>query len=477
MFNLTLRAAKILIIGLNGYGAEIAKNIILAGVKAVTFLDHRNVAVEDWCSQFLAPKESLGKNRAEASVPRAQNLNSMVDVKADTSNVDDKPDTYFSEFNVVCATQCTIMQIKRINEACRKHNVKLFAGDVWGLLGYTFADLVTHEYVEDVVQTKKIQISDSGEPIQKEKFENIVVTEKHTETFVPFKSILNVTKSSLPKDSEVYYMILILHNYREKYGKDPLPSERGSENLKAEADIIIKKYDLEDKIDHLIESDLYAQISPVCAIVGGIMGQEIIKAVSQKGKSKPLIRISDKFEEKTLEALVKMFPGQDLDPDLLTGSRSVARQKKTTKLRKRVLFVRKMLDLKNLIALLVKCSDRVVSNDNIAVKRKIFYKEYICFLASQERDELKLNAVPVCPHPFALKIPILVEGSKRSAKCTPKGQEKGDTKYKTAVGGIIIKLNGGSMTTLIGESDGPDRNIVYTYFITQRDIVRYINIY
>lgn len=30
-------------------------------------------------------------------------------------------------------------------------------------------------------------------------------------------------------------------------------------------------------------SDLYAQISPACAIVGGIMAQEIIKAVSQKG--------------------------------------------------------------------------------------------------------------------------------------------------------------------------------------------------
>lgn len=62
LINCRLRAAKILIIGLNGYGAEIAKNIILAGVKAVTFLDHRNVTVEDWCSQFLAPKESLGKN-------------------------------------------------------------------------------------------------------------------------------------------------------------------------------------------------------------------------------------------------------------------------------------------------------------------------------------------------------------------------------------------------------------------------------
>ncbi|XP_003485941.1 SUMO-activating enzyme subunit 1 [Bombus impatiens] len=278
-----LREAKILLIGLNGYGAEIAKNIILAGVKAITFLDHRNVTVQDRCSQFLAPRELLGKNRAEASVQRAQSLNPMVNVEADTSNVDDKPDKYFSKFNVVCATQCTITQIKRINEACRKHNTKFFSGDVWGSLGYTFADLMTHEYAEDVIQTKKIQISESGEPMQKDKFENIVVTERHVDTFVPFKSILNITKSSLPKDSEIYYMILIMLNYREKYGKDPLPSERGSEDFAAEAAEIIKKYDLEDKINHLVEGDLYAQISPVCAIVGGIMGQEIIKTVSQKG--------------------------------------------------------------------------------------------------------------------------------------------------------------------------------------------------
>lgn len=57
-----LRAAKILLIGLNGFGAEIAKNIILAGVKSVTFLDHRNVTAEDRCSQFLTPKELIEKN-------------------------------------------------------------------------------------------------------------------------------------------------------------------------------------------------------------------------------------------------------------------------------------------------------------------------------------------------------------------------------------------------------------------------------
>ncbi|XP_076177267.1 SUMO1 activating enzyme subunit 1 [Ptiloglossa arizonensis] len=278
-----LRAAKVLLIGLNGFGAEIAKNIILAGVKAVTFLDHRNVTAGDRCSQFLVPKEAIGKNRAEESLQRAKNLNPMVDIKVDTSNVDDKPDTFFSNFDVVCASQCTITQLKRINEVCRKHKVKFFAGDVWGTFGYTFADLIAHEYAEDVVQTRKIQFSDSGEPMDKEKFENITVTEKHKDTYVPFESILNVPKSLLPKESEMYYMMLIMLNYREKYNKDPLPGERGSENFTAVAAEVIKKYDLEDKINHLVEGDVYAQISPVCAIIGGIMGQEIIKAVSQKG--------------------------------------------------------------------------------------------------------------------------------------------------------------------------------------------------
>lgn len=57
-----MRAAKVLLIGLDGFGAEIAKNIILAGVNTVTFLDHRNVTELDRCSQFFIPKEDIGKN-------------------------------------------------------------------------------------------------------------------------------------------------------------------------------------------------------------------------------------------------------------------------------------------------------------------------------------------------------------------------------------------------------------------------------
>ncbi|XP_066591258.1 SUMO-activating enzyme subunit 1 [Prorops nasuta] len=275
-----LRSAKVLLIGANGFAAETAKNIILAGVKSVTFLDHRNLSIEDTCSQFLAPKTEIGKNRAQASLQRAQNLNPMVKVTAETENVNDKSDKYFADFDVVCATQCDIFQLQKINNACREHNIKFFAGDVWGTIGFTFADLKTHEFVEDVIQSKKVCVPEGGDPIKKEKFENITVTVKRTENFVPFNQILGLDE--LPKDSEIYYIILALWKYRSKYGQDPLPDQRNRDELKREIEGIITYHKLGDKLNYYLDCDLYAQVSPVCAILGGIMGQEIIKAVSQK---------------------------------------------------------------------------------------------------------------------------------------------------------------------------------------------------
>jgi molybdopterin/thiamine biosynthesis adenylyltransferase len=50
---------------MQGFGAEICKNIILAGVKSVTMLDSGVVTDEDGCSQFLTPRDQLGKNVSE----------------------------------------------------------------------------------------------------------------------------------------------------------------------------------------------------------------------------------------------------------------------------------------------------------------------------------------------------------------------------------------------------------------------------
>jgi ubiquitin-like 1-activating enzyme E1 A len=44
LMTVRLRAARVLLIGVGGLGAEVAKNIVLAGIKTLTLLDHRSVS-------------------------------------------------------------------------------------------------------------------------------------------------------------------------------------------------------------------------------------------------------------------------------------------------------------------------------------------------------------------------------------------------------------------------------------------------
>jgi ubiquitin-activating enzyme E1 len=48
-----MQASNILISGLGGIGVEIAKNIILGGVKSVTIHDDKNTSIEDLSSQVF----------------------------------------------------------------------------------------------------------------------------------------------------------------------------------------------------------------------------------------------------------------------------------------------------------------------------------------------------------------------------------------------------------------------------------------
>ncbi|XP_006805242.1 SUMO-activating enzyme subunit 1-like [Neolamprologus brichardi] len=100
-----LRGSRVLLAGLGGLGAEVAKNLILAGVKGLTLLDHEQVSEESCRAQFLVPVTAQGQNRAKASLERAQNLNPMVKVHADPDRIEDKPNDFFLQFDAVSLTR------------------------------------------------------------------------------------------------------------------------------------------------------------------------------------------------------------------------------------------------------------------------------------------------------------------------------------------------------------------------------------
>lgn len=143
-----IQSSHILICDLNGLGSEIAKNIILSGVKSVTLLDHENVTELDFNSQFLVPHDKVGVNFAEASLVRAQALNPMVEIIVDKEHVIKKPDEYFHRFDVVILVEVPTSIAVRVNNTCRLKVIKFFAGDVWGMNGFAFTDLQEHEFAE-----------------------------------------------------------------------------------------------------------------------------------------------------------------------------------------------------------------------------------------------------------------------------------------------------------------------------------------
>ncbi|KAI3856805.1 hypothetical protein MKX03_014123 [Papaver bracteatum] len=75
-----LFGANVLISGMNGLGAEIARNLILAGVKSVTLHDEGTVELWDLSGNFVFSESDVGKIRALASVQKLQELNNVVAV-------------------------------------------------------------------------------------------------------------------------------------------------------------------------------------------------------------------------------------------------------------------------------------------------------------------------------------------------------------------------------------------------------------
>lgn len=63
-----LRASRVLVIGVHGLGAEVSKNIVLAGVQEVTLLDHTLLEAGDSANRFLMQQDGVNVCNASAAM-------------------------------------------------------------------------------------------------------------------------------------------------------------------------------------------------------------------------------------------------------------------------------------------------------------------------------------------------------------------------------------------------------------------------
>jgi len=288
-----LRAAKVCLLGVRGLGCEVAKNLVLAGINSMKMVDNSVVTDEDATSQFLAPRDKVGENRAEASLERLQQLNPMVEVTTDKSATTEKDAEFFKQFDIVIATNCPKDELVRINSICRAEKVKFYAGDIMGFYGFSFMDLIEHEYVEEETHQVTAEPQEDGEPdAKKQKTEETVKkTVKKAMSFVSMAEALKVDWSSelyakrVKRMDPSFFLLQVLFAFRNEVGANPRPSHRAEdlEKLKTVRDDTLKSLSVPvEKVTDEFLALLFSELSPVCAIVGGVLAQEVIKTISNK---------------------------------------------------------------------------------------------------------------------------------------------------------------------------------------------------
>ncbi|KAH7887971.1 hypothetical protein F5I97DRAFT_1864541 [Phlebopus sp. FC_14] len=136
-----MATSNVLIVGLQGLGAEIAKNVCLAGVKSVTLYDPDPVKLQDLSTQYFLREEDVGKPRAAAMLPRVSELNAYVPVR----DLGGQPGQEISieliqPFQAVVLCGIPLQKQLEINDWTHQNGVHFIAAETRGLFGSVFND-------------------------------------------------------------------------------------------------------------------------------------------------------------------------------------------------------------------------------------------------------------------------------------------------------------------------------------------------
>ncbi|KAI8824825.1 uncharacterized protein EV422DRAFT_516326 [Fimicolochytrium jonesii] len=287
-----MRQSRILVAGVTGTSNEILKNLVLSGVGALTIQESESVEEEDLGAQFFLREEDVGENRAEAVAPRAQALNPRVHVKAITTPLANVPDSFFTEFDIVCLCNATLSQLKRADKICRKNGVKFYAADTNGITGFIFCDLREHNYVEERKTTQKDEttITRLEKSITFPSLEEALSIDWATSDLQKLKK--KELKHFRARADPVFFAFNALWQFRERFQRPP----RADDAADVKGFITVAREGMERVHcdPAFLEEDFLksfiaqtgSEISPVCAIIGGFAAQDILKVLS--GKDAPI---------------------------------------------------------------------------------------------------------------------------------------------------------------------------------------------
>eukprot|EP00088_Acartia_fossae_P034488 TRINITY_DN353_c0_g1_i1.p1 TRINITY_DN353_c0_g1~~TRINITY_DN353_c0_g1_i1.p1 ORF type:complete len:1113 (+),score=407.62 TRINITY_DN353_c0_g1_i1:244-3582(+) len=346
-----MQKSNILISGMKGLGIEIAKNVILGGVKSVTIHDQGKVEISDLSSQFYLTEADIGKNRAEACFQKASELNTYVNMRMETGELSE---SLIKEHSVVVLTNSSLEEQRRVNAITHEAGIGFIVADVRGLYAQVFNDFGPSFTVVDVdgnqplsamvasvskeekgvvtcldenrhgfetgdfvkfsevkgmteVNDKEFEVKVTGPytfsigdtSAFSDYVSGGVATQVKKPKVISFKSLEESMKepefvmtdfAKFDSPAKLHTCYQTLHGYIAKHGKTPAPwstadaqafiavgKEMFPEAVASEADEAYLK-----QFANICQGD----VNPMCAALGGIIGQEVMKASS--GKFSPI---------------------------------------------------------------------------------------------------------------------------------------------------------------------------------------------
>lgn len=157
--------SAVLIIGCDGLGVEIAKNVILAGVKSVTIYDPTRATCADQSSNFYLSEADVAAKtpRAQACIKQLVSLNPYVSVSVYGGSIDlNEPSRdAFSAFAVVVMANQSFSAQRAVDTICHKNGIKFLSTSSRGVFGSIFCDFGPSFTVTDVTgeQPRSVMIS------------------------------------------------------------------------------------------------------------------------------------------------------------------------------------------------------------------------------------------------------------------------------------------------------------------------------
>jgi ubiquitin-like 1-activating enzyme E1 A len=277
----------VLIYGLGGIGAEVAKNLLLAGISG-TVADAKLTSSDDLSSNFFLDVDDIGVNRAQASLPRLQELNAHVSVACITEPIENMSESTIKEHSLVILTGVPLEQQVRVDTICRANGIAFFAVEAMGYEALLFVDMgPSHKYRTEAGAGADMKLSDEIEM-------NCPSLQEASST--PWASLLKPRFGFL---SRALVHARIISEFRSLHGRYPSCCsniKEGTSDADVEEVFAIgqrllqaEKVELEGKPYSLEEAQMLTatsqmEIAPVCAIMGGVLGQEVVKYVSCKGE-------------------------------------------------------------------------------------------------------------------------------------------------------------------------------------------------